>query len=663
MLMKLALSKKRSRWLMQALRCCLIGLVTVFLVTTIYPPEYLVSSSDPETPPPFDGLAISIINPYQGYSYNYKGNLHDHSTNSDGADSPSVVGQWYADQSYDFYTITDHDVVTPDPAVGGILWLGNAEEDTRDGSSQHLNLIGITDPITSGSDQQRIDQCMSQGGRAFINHPIRLGDESIDDLIISLEGLAGMEIFNGRGNYNSTSIWDSVLSSGKIVWGTSNDDSHTSGDRGDGFIIVNSSSANPTRNEIITQIENGNFYASRGFDLSVIVGGNTISVSTTTGDQIRWIRQSGEIIKTTDAQTDTYTPTGDEKYVRVEILDNTGQPKAWSQPLVVIDDTNYPKTILTTPTDGGAVTRGPVTFSWQTVSDATGYAIELLSQAPEAWEDNSNARSLYRIAAAISPNGATPTFPGDTSGLDEGTYYWRIIALDDDGLYGVFSDAWSFDVPPAQTTLVTPTDTSTVAWGPVDFTWQEVSEATDYAVELLSQPPELAEENTDAPSIHRIAAAISPNGATPTFPGDTSGLDEGTYYWRIIALDDDGLYGVFSDAWSFDVPPPPRPILSSPADDITLDREPVYFTWQEVSGATDYAVELLSQPPELAEENTDAPSIHRIAAAISPNGATPTFPGDTSGLDEGTYYWRIIALDDDGLYGVFSDARSFRIVD
>ena len=276
--------------------------------------------------------ALTIINPHKGYAYNLKGNLHDHSTNSDGAESPSVVGQWYADHGYAFYSITDHDHVTADPGVAGIVWLGTAEEDSNDGSSGHMNHLGVATPITTGSNQQRLDNARLQGGRTVLNHASRVSGGWNAGTITTLNGVLGMEVYNGHG-YLSSSIWDSVLTSDKIIWGFANDDSHLAADRGSAYIMLNSSSASPSKTEILSQLAAGNFYASRGFDLSVSVSAGTVFAQTTNGNKIRWIKESGQIIKTTNAQSDTYTPSGDEKYIRIEVLDAADTPKAWSQPL------------------------------------------------------------------------------------------------------------------------------------------------------------------------------------------------------------------------------------------------------------------------------------------------------------------------------------------
>lgn len=104
------------------------------------------------------------------------------------------------------------------------------------------------------------------------------------------------------------------------------------------------------------------------------------------------------------------------------------------------------KSNLTTPANGYIQqTVGPLLFDWADLYGATGYAIELCSQNPTD-NPNGNTASVYRLAAAVCP-GSASQFPGDTTGLPPGTYWWRIIAIKDGQLYGGFSDAKKFNVP------------------------------------------------------------------------------------------------------------------------------------------------------------------------------------------------------------------------
>ena len=210
------------------------------------------------------------------------------------------------------------------------------------------------------------------------------------------------------------------------------------------------------------------------------------------------------------------------------------------------------KPVLVSPVEATALGWQPVNFDWMDIAGAEAFAIELLDGAPEPSEENTQAESIHRIGAGIT--GTESTFPGDTTGFNTYRYWWRIIAIKDGQLHGVFSDAWYFDVEIPEPDLVAPTDVSSFELEPVTFDWDDVPGAYMYAIELLDAPPESGEQNTTAESIHRIGAGFT--GTESTFPGDTSGLSDGTYWWRIIAFGPLGFHGVFSDHWSFVVTAP-----------------------------------------------------------------------------------------------------------
>lgn len=279
--------------------------------------------------------AISIASPYKNQDYNYKGNLHAHTNNSDGTSTPTIVGEWYRDNFYDFYAITDHNYLTPDPGVAGILFIGSSEEDSENGNTGHSNKINITSAITTGTAQERISNAHDQGGVVILNHIDRPDKLWSAETILSLSDILALEIFNGSNALTSTGTWDTVLTANRKIWGSASDDSHSIGQRGNGYIVVNSDLASPTEPEMLSEMNDGNFYASKGFSLAITVADNTINVSTPDGNKIRWIKKNGAIIKITTGASDSYTVTGYEKYIRAEILDSSDNVKAWSQPLMI----------------------------------------------------------------------------------------------------------------------------------------------------------------------------------------------------------------------------------------------------------------------------------------------------------------------------------------
>ncbi len=76
----------------------------------------------------------------------YRGNLHTHSTNSDGKLSPEENVAWHTRHGYDFLTITDHNKVTLLEQGGSCLVVPGVEISTRREATQveyHLVTIGV----------------------------------------------------------------------------------------------------------------------------------------------------------------------------------------------------------------------------------------------------------------------------------------------------------------------------------------------------------------------------------------------------------------------------------------------------------------------------------------------------------------------------------------
>lgn len=300
-----------------------------------------------------------------------------------------------------------------------------------------------------------------------------------------------------------------------------------------------------------------------------------------------------------------------------------------------------------TPADGAEAPKSAFQFTWPATAGATQYGIELLSAPPENL--NGTTASAYRIAAALTA-GSAPSFSGDGSGLPPGTYWWRTIPVANGILAGSFSAAHWFTIPPPELMLSSPADgESKPVIGPVQFSWQPLPGAVAYGIELLSAPPE-AEYNQEA-SIYRIGSAMT---AGTTYTGDTTGLSPGVYYWRVIGANGAGLYGRFSHSRAFVIPP--RPSLIAPSGGFNQSATgPLAFDWDDVSGATSYGLELLSAPPE--NPNGTTPSAYRVGAVAVEVSA---YPGNTSGLPAGWYYWRVIAGDANGNpVGTFSNVGSF----
>ena len=162
-----------------------------------------------------------------------RGNLHTHTTESDGKLPPQQVVDLFAALGYDFLAISDHDKLT-DPApldAKGMTLIPSVEVTAK---GPHLQHIGATKRIAPEADRQQVlDNIAQDTGFAIMNHPNWTSNYNHCPLetLEALKGYAGIEIFNGvildlEGSELATDKWDRLLAQGRRVWGFANDDSH-----------------------------------------------------------------------------------------------------------------------------------------------------------------------------------------------------------------------------------------------------------------------------------------------------------------------------------------------------------------------------------------------------------------------------------------------------
>ena len=141
----------------------------------------------------------------------FKGNIHTHTTRSDGDSEPEVAVDWYRRNGYDFLVLTDHNHVTllehGTGAAQGPLMIPGEEVSVglnRGETSIHLGAIGIrsyVEPVDAGDIvptlQANIDAVHAAGGIVSLNHPNYTW--AYDDRhIVQVSGANLLEIFNGN---------------------------------------------------------------------------------------------------------------------------------------------------------------------------------------------------------------------------------------------------------------------------------------------------------------------------------------------------------------------------------------------------------------------------------------------------------------------------------
>ncbi len=276
-----------------------------------------------------------------------KGNLHTHTTYSDGKVGLAEAANWFAAHGYDFLAITDHNRVAPLPADGAPLTLIPGAEISahRNGVDYHVVAVGITEmPLEHGADPQvTIDAVNAAGGIAVIAHPY-WHDHSLEDLL-PLRDHAGIEIFNTgcwleiqKGH--SLVHWDLLLRRGQHIWGFATDDTHWGyPDYGQGWVMVRAEEKSP--GAIVAALRAGQFYCSMGPQVyDVLQEGRQVTVRCSparsvyvTGDYnyCPHAVQSWDGTPLTEVTVQLHRQ---QHYFRIEVVDGAGR-SAWTQPVWV----------------------------------------------------------------------------------------------------------------------------------------------------------------------------------------------------------------------------------------------------------------------------------------------------------------------------------------
>ena len=285
-----------------------------------------------------DGLAI--WSPYTPKSHVYKGQMHAHTINSDGAQSPTNVVIAYRDAGYDFISITDHNYNTPDPGVFGILFIPGIEQQP---AGNHLNRINAT-TAPARTAQGVIDQALSEGSFVFLNHPNWPGGYPnnpnwTDTELESVSGYHGIEVWNSlvSPNENAEGRIDYLLSKHLKCYLIATDDCHNVNALYSKTASTRVFADNLTISEIMENLKRGNFYASNGANISSItVSERTITITTDVASTIDFITNGGTVKQSTaNTISSSYTASGEDVYIRARVTRGSDGKKAWTNPIYV----------------------------------------------------------------------------------------------------------------------------------------------------------------------------------------------------------------------------------------------------------------------------------------------------------------------------------------
>ncbi len=340
-------------------------------------------------------------------AYNvYYGQLHSHTSISDGSGSPAQAYQYARDTAQlDFFSISDHDYYPDDMtasdwttiknaansynddgtfvAFWGFEWSSDTTEWQPNGLAQgHITIINSDDFCISSYEPTRtLDQLATwldaRDVAAFFNHPGQYGTNFDNFNFNYSEKIVGMELWNRNDDYYGSGSWyHSALNEGFYIGASGSQDNHSQGWGTTNEWRLAVLAPSKTRASIFDALKARRFYSSRDQNLvlsftcddsqmgSKINGGVLdVVIEASDGDSEIFsqidLLENGIVIETwTPDTTDPYVSTtvngnqGDYFYVRVYQSGESGW-RAISSPIF----------ITSSAADVTSPTPDPMTFS------------------------------------------------------------------------------------------------------------------------------------------------------------------------------------------------------------------------------------------------------------------------------------------------------------
>jgi hypothetical protein len=263
--------------------------------------------------------------------------------------------------------------------------------------------------------------------------------------------------------------------------------------------------------------------------------------------------------------------------------------------------------LLISPASGAVKQQLALVLAWNKVSGASSYYVEVAGDIAFA--------NIYLQDSAVTDT--TKSVAGLASGV---LYYWRVMAKNLGGIsaWSLVSGFTTFAAAPQQPVLISPADGAASQTIPLTVSWNKAVGAAAYYLQVAI--------DTGFASI-----SISDSSLTDT-TRSLAGLANNTkYYWRVQGRNPAGVsfwsmvrsFITFATALG-------TPVLKSPADAATGQSLAPVVSWQGVSGAKNYRVQV--------SIGGDFSTIFAQDSGLTDSSVTLT------GLvNNTTYFWRVRA--------------------
>ncbi len=308
----------------------------------------------------------------------YKGNLHCHSTLSDGKLSPEELKEYYKSRGYSIIAITDHEHINNNSYLDDddFLTITSCEVAIKEFPNEstlknfnmkvcHLNFYAkeqdndynffynsVYDHFSALERRHLFKKPVSDVPRAYgegINELIKSANEngffvaynhprwSLENYreYSKYEGLWGVEIFNTNANRGGLyeydlNVHDDFLRDGKRIYATSGDDNHNRKDDSFGtFVMVEADKLEYS--QVINALLNGKFYTSTGPIIEgITVKDNFVTVNCSNAKNIFYSthgRRCGcvEANEGETVNTATFEIRDTDIYFRISVVDEYGK--------------------------------------------------------------------------------------------------------------------------------------------------------------------------------------------------------------------------------------------------------------------------------------------------------------------------------------------------
>jgi len=303
---------------------------------------------------------MSQVEPFASSGRFWRGNLHTHSTASDGHLAPAAVCELYRAAGYDFLAISDHFLerygypLTDASAQNSADFVSLPAAELHAGridSGEFWHLLGIglpadfAPPSEDETGPQLALRALAAGSFVAALHPAWYGATETE--IRSLGPIHAIEAWNAttsdlNDRPDSWYVLDQLLSRGGHYTAIATDDAHFTGDRNDAlqaWVWVKAAALTPVG--LVAALKAGRFYSSTGPELrSIDVDpGRRMRIDCSPVERVFVTARGPQVVSVqgTDLTESIVDLAGlDGPYCRVTVRDRDGR-RAWSNPIWLDD--------------------------------------------------------------------------------------------------------------------------------------------------------------------------------------------------------------------------------------------------------------------------------------------------------------------------------------